>query len=234
MRTHFGPQGLRVASCRAPCGSPRRRATACRSRSTTPTRAAQMRTTGSRWRWSSVDSAPPRRGLGQGLALLLGEPQARAHGALREIPIDQITPEPAPAARAHRRGALRRARRERAPRRHRAAGARARQCGSGWELIAGERRWRAAQAAGLTTVPALVREADDRTSLALALVENIVRTDLDPVEQARGYARLQDEFGLSHAEVADGRRPQPRRRSSTRRACSACPTRCSSCSSAAS
>ena len=74
--------------------------------------------------------------------------------------------------------------------------------GQGWELIAGERRWRAAQAAGLTTVPALVREADDRTSLALALVENIVRADLDPVEQARGYARLQDEFGLSHAEVA--------------------------------
>ena len=51
-------------------------------------------------------------------------------------------------------------------------------------------------------MPALVREADDRTSLALALVENIVRADLDPVEQARGYARLQDEFGLSHAEVA--------------------------------
>ena len=74
--------------------------------------------------------------------------------------------------------------------------------GAGWELIAGERRWRAAQAAGLTTIPALVREADDRTSLALALVENIVRADLDPVEQARGYARLQDEFGLSHAEVA--------------------------------
>ena len=48
-----------------------------------------------------------------------------------------------------------------------------------------------------------MREADDRTSLALALVENIVRADLDPVEQARGYARLQDEFGLSHAEVAD-------------------------------
>ena len=47
-----------------------------------------------------------------------------------------------------------------------------------------------------------MREADDRTSLALALVENIVRADLDPVEQARGYARLQDEFGLSHAEVA--------------------------------
>jgi ParB family chromosome partitioning protein len=74
--------------------------------------------------------------------------------------------------------------------------------GDGWELIAGERRWRAAQAAGLPTVPALVREVDDRTSLALALVENIVRSDLDPVEQARGYARLQDEFGLSHAEVA--------------------------------
>ena len=62
-----------------------------------------------------------------------------------------------------------------------------REVGDGWELIAGERRWRAAQAAGLSTVPALVREADDRTSLALALVENIVRADLDP---DRAGARL--------------------------------------------
>jgi ParB family chromosome partitioning protein len=148
-----------------------------------------------------VDSAPPRRGLGQGLALLLGEPQARPGGALREIPIQQITPNPRqPRARIDE---------ERFAElvesvRHDGIvqPLLVREVGEGWELIAGERRWRAAQAAGLTTVPALVREADDRTSLALALVENIVRADLDPIEQARGYARLQDEFGLSHADVA--------------------------------
>ncbi len=148
-----------------------------------------------------MDSAPPRRGLGQGLALLLGEPQSRANGSLREIPVDQISPNPRqPRARIDE---------ERFAElvesvRHDGIvqPLLVRGVDAGWELIAGERRWRAAQAAGMTTVPALVREADDRTSLALSLVENIVRADLDPVEQARGYARLQDEFGLSHAEVA--------------------------------
>ena len=148
-----------------------------------------------------MDSAPPRRGLGQGLALLLGEPQARTHGSLREIPIDQITPNPRqPRARIDEERfaeLVESVRREGVVQPILVRG-----MAQGWELIAGERRWRAAQAAGLTTVPALVREADDRTSLALALVENIVRADLDPIEQARGYARLQDEFGLSHAEVA--------------------------------
>jgi ParB family transcriptional regulator, chromosome partitioning protein len=148
-----------------------------------------------------VDSAPPRRGLGQGLALLLGEPQARAHGSLREIPIEQITPNPRqPRARIDEERFAELV--ESVRRDGIVQPILVRGVGPGWELIAGERRWRAAQAAGLTTVPALVREADDRTSLALALVENIVRADLDPVEQARGYARLQDEFGLSHAEVA--------------------------------
>ena len=75
--------------------------------------------------------------------------------------------------------------------------------GGGYELIAGERRWRAARAAGLATVPALVREADDRDSLLLALVENVAREDLSPVEEARAYAVLHDEFGLSLGEVAE-------------------------------
>jgi ParB family chromosome partitioning protein len=148
-----------------------------------------------------VDSGPPRRGLGQGLALLLGEPQARPGGSLREIPIQQITPNPRQP----------RARMDEERFAELVESVRhdgivqpllVREVGDGWELIAGERRWRAAQAAGLMSVPALVREVDDRTSLALALVENIVRADLDPIEQARGYARLQDEFGLSHADVA--------------------------------
>jgi ParB family transcriptional regulator, chromosome partitioning protein len=73
----------------------------------------------------------------------------------------------------------------------------------GFELIAGERRWRAAREAGLPTVPALVREADDRESLLLALVENVAREQLSPVEEARAYAVLLDEFGLSLADVGE-------------------------------
>jgi ParB family chromosome partitioning protein len=73
----------------------------------------------------------------------------------------------------------------------------------GYELIAGERRWRAAREAGLPTVPAVVREADDRDSLLLGLVENVAREDLSPIEEARAYAMLIDEFGLSLGEVAE-------------------------------
>jgi ParB family transcriptional regulator, chromosome partitioning protein len=72
-----------------------------------------------------------------------------------------------------------------------------------YELIAGERRWRAAREAGLPAVPALVREADDRDTLLLSLVENVAREQLSPVEEARAYALLMDEFGLSLGEVAD-------------------------------
>jgi ParB family chromosome partitioning protein len=72
-----------------------------------------------------------------------------------------------------------------------------------YELIAGERRWRAAKAAGLATIPVLVRPTDDRDSLLLALVENVAREDLSPIEEARAYATLQDEFALSLGEVAE-------------------------------
>ncbi len=78
-----------------------------------------------------------------------------------------------------------------------------RRAAGGWELIAGERRWRAAREAGLATVPALVREADDRDSLLLALVENVAREELSSVEEARACALLIDEFGLSLGEVAE-------------------------------
>ena len=73
----------------------------------------------------------------------------------------------------------------------------------GYELIAGERRWRAARDAGLTTVPALVRESDDRESLLLGVVENVAREELSPVEEARAYALLLDEFELSLGELAE-------------------------------
>jgi ParB family chromosome partitioning protein len=73
----------------------------------------------------------------------------------------------------------------------------------GYELIAGERRWRAAREAALPTVPAVIREADDRDTLLLGLVENVAREDLSPVEEARGYAVLLDEFELSLGEVSE-------------------------------
>jgi ParB family chromosome partitioning protein len=73
----------------------------------------------------------------------------------------------------------------------------------GYELIAGERRWRAAREAGLETLPAVVRTADDRDSLLLGLVENVAREALSPVEEARAYAVLVDEFGLSLGEIAE-------------------------------
>ena len=79
---------------------------------------------------------------------------------------------------------------------------RPRQAG-GFELIAGERRWRAAKEAGVKTVPAVVREADDRDSLLLSLVENVAREQLSPAEEARAYAVLLDEFGLGLGEVAE-------------------------------
>ncbi len=71
-----------------------------------------------------------------------------------------------------------------------------------YELIAGERRWRAAQRAGLAEVPALVREVPEQTVLALALIENIQREDLSPLEEADALQRLIDEFGLTHQQVA--------------------------------
>ena len=71
-----------------------------------------------------------------------------------------------------------------------------------YQLVAGERRWRAAQKARLHEIPALVRELDDREVMALALIENIQREDLNPVEEARAYQRLSDEEGLTQADIA--------------------------------
>ncbi|MBJ8553062.1 ParB/RepB/Spo0J family partition protein [Acinetobacter bereziniae] len=72
-----------------------------------------------------------------------------------------------------------------------------------YEIIAGERRWRAAQLAGLTEIPAIVRDLTDQVAIALALIENIQRQDLNPVDQALALQRFHDEFGLSHQEIAD-------------------------------
>jgi ParB family transcriptional regulator, chromosome partitioning protein len=72
-----------------------------------------------------------------------------------------------------------------------------------YEIIAGERRWRAAQMAGLATIPAVVREVSDEAAIAMALIENIQREDLNPMEEALALARLKDEFELTHQQVAD-------------------------------
>lgn len=74
--------------------------------------------------------------------------------------------------------------------------------GNGYEIVAGERRWRAARLAGLGAVPVIVRELTDQQALAVALIENLQREDLNPIDQAQSMARLVEEFGMTHDEIA--------------------------------
>lgn len=74
---------------------------------------------------------------------------------------------------------------------------------NGYELIAGERRWRAAQQAGLQEIPAVIKQVDDQQAAAIALIENIQREDLNPLEEAQAFANLIDKFGLTHQEVGE-------------------------------
>ena len=93
-----------------------------------------------------------------------------------------------------------------------------------YEIIAGERRWRAAQMAGLDEIPAVVREIPDEAAIAMSLIENIQRENLNPLEEAHALERLIGEFDLTHQEAAEavgGRAP----RSATCCDCSSCPTR---------
>lgn len=75
--------------------------------------------------------------------------------------------------------------------------------GEKYEIVAGERRWRAAQLAGLQNVPVVVKDIDDRTTMAIALIENIQRQDLNPLEEAEALRRLLDEFAMTHQQIAD-------------------------------
>ncbi len=148
---------------------------------------------------SSGIEPTPRRGLGRGFEVLIGA----AEPALAHVAIEQIHPNPAQPRRRFEEGSVGGlADSIRAQGLIQPVVLRPRLEG-GYELIAGERRWRAARAAGLSTVPAVVREADDRDTLLLGLVENVAREDLSPVEEARGYAVLIDEFGLALGEVAE-------------------------------
>jgi ParB family chromosome partitioning protein len=149
-----------------------------------------------------LSSGANRRGLGRGLEVLIGG-VAEASNELAYLAVADVHPSP------------RQPRRRFEPEAHagladsiKAQGVvqpvlvRPRAAG-GYELIAGERRWRAAREAGLETLPAVVRTADDRDSLLLGLVENVAREALSPVEEARAYAVLLDEFGLSLGEIAE-------------------------------
>jgi ParB family chromosome partitioning protein len=147
-----------------------------------------------------LDAPPARRGLGRGLEILLG---GAVESELAQLPVDSIHPNPRQPRRKHdAEAALGLADSVRAQGVIQPIVVRRRSAG-GWEVIAGERRWRAARDSGLPTMPALVRDADDRESLLLGLVENVAREQLSPVEEARAYALLIDEFGLSLGEVAE-------------------------------
>ncbi len=147
-----------------------------------------------------MSSAPNRRGLGKGLEVLIGGKEGQE---LAELPVDQIHPNPRqPRRRFEPDAATGLASSIRTQGLLQPVVVRPRSAG-GWELIAGERRWRAAKEAGLDTLPALVRDADDRDTLLLSLVENVAREQLSPVEEARAYALLIDEFDLTLGDVAE-------------------------------
>jgi ParB family chromosome partitioning protein len=146
-----------------------------------------------------------RRRLGRGLEALLGPTRedAEREGSLVDLPLSQIRPNPYqprqdvdPVALEELKASIRQ------------AGllqpvvVRAGRDG-GYELIAGERRLRACQALGWERIPAVKRDVDDRTVLTLALIENLQRDDLSPVDEARGYDRLLAEFSLTQQDVAD-------------------------------
>jgi ParB family chromosome partitioning protein len=150
---------------------------------------------------SAPESSPQRRGLGRGLEVLIGGNPIPSE--LLEIPVDAIHPNPRQPRRrfepeaasglaesVRRQGVIQ-------PLLVRPRGV------GGYEIVAGERRWRAAREAGRETVPAVVRTADDRDTLLLGLVENVAREQLTPIEEARAYAVLIDEFSLSLGEVAE-------------------------------
>jgi len=144
------------------------------------------------------------RRLGRGLEALLGpttREQAEASGAFRELPMASVRPNPFQP----------RTRMDEGPLDELVASIQAsgllqpvlvRPRNGGYELIAGERRWRAATRLGWTKIPAIVKDVDDQTLLTLALIENLQRDDLSPIDEAAGYQRLASEFKLPHGEIA--------------------------------
>jgi ParB family chromosome partitioning protein len=146
-----------------------------------------------------------QHGLGRGLGALLSSPALAnqdAPAALTvDLPIDAISPNPQQPRKDFDDNALR----ELSVSLSQTGVLQpvvVRRVGDGYQLIVGERRWRAAKLAGLTRIPAVVREATDAQSLELALVENLLREDLNPIEEAEAYQRLLAEFGWTQEELA--------------------------------
>lgn len=142
-----------------------------------------------------------KRGLGRGLGALLSSDATAEVETLSEIPVGQIEPNPFQPRKAFDKPAL-----------DELAGSIkssgmiqpvvVRRAGAGYQLIAGERRWRAARQAGLERIPAIIRDATDVETLELALVENLLREDLNPMEEAEAYQKLLSEFGWTQEELA--------------------------------
>ena len=148
----------------------------------------------------------PKSGLGKGLGALIGtRPISRAEAepgeAIRQVRLGSIIPSPLQPRKEFGREALQEL--VDSIRQHGIIQPLiVRQVDGRHELIAGERRWRAAQEAGLTEVPVIVRAATDLEVLELSLIENLQRSDLNPIEEAHGYARLANEFGLRQEDIA--------------------------------
>ncbi len=142
--------------------------------------------------------------LGRGLEALLGsvtQEQAQASGALRELPINNVVPNPyQPRTQSDEAALLELTSSIEASGLLQPVVVRPRN--GKYELIAGERRWRAVQRLGWTKIPAVVKDVDDPTLLTLALIENLQRDGLTPIDEAAGYQRLSDEFKLPQAEIA--------------------------------
>jgi len=146
-----------------------------------------------------------RKALGRGLSSLLREVERPSAAGLEQIPLNSIDPNPFQPRREFREESLKELASS-----IRSSGLvqpvllRHAPGGSGrYHLIAGERRWRAARLAGLEAVPAIVREINDKDALELALTENLLREDLNPLEVAHAYESLHQKFGLNHSEIAD-------------------------------
>jgi ParB family transcriptional regulator, chromosome partitioning protein len=141
-----------------------------------------------------------RKALGRGLSALLGEVDTTTSG-LESVSVDLIEANPFQPRRDFREDGLKELAES-----IRSTGVvqpvLLRHFGERFQLIAGERRWRAAKAAGLTNIPAIVRDLGDREALELALTENLLREDLNPMDVARGYETLRQKFGLTHEEIA--------------------------------
>ena len=146
-----------------------------------------------------------QRGLGKGLGALLGESamQPAPEGGALLLPLQKVEPNPDQPRRRFDEAALQEL--ADSVRQHGIIQPlTVRKLPSGfYQIIAGERRWRAARMAGLREVPVTVIEADDKKAMELALIENLQRADLDPIEEAQGYQQLMQEYGMTQSAVAD-------------------------------